>query len=63
MSILNVEPMDEFVRDVADFIHGCIVNANLRPGTLVEVEAKIGTLVQRGTRDRIFIPARTETSE
>jgi polynucleotide 5'-triphosphatase len=62
LSILGVEPLDEFIREVADFIHHLITT---RPADLkgnIEVEAKIGVLKDRGTGDRLQLPILVETS-
>lgn len=62
LSILGVEPLDEFIREVADFIHYQI---STRPQDLVgavEVEAKIGILRDRDTGKRLQLPILTETS-
>lgn len=61
LSILGVEPLDEFIREVADFIHHLITT---RPADLkgeIEVEAKIGVLKDRGTGDRLRLPILVET--
>ncbi|KAI0647666.1 CYTH-like domain-containing protein [Trametes meyenii] len=61
LSILGVEPLDEFIREVADFIHYQIGN---RPADLdgaVEVEAKIGVLRDRDTGQRLQLPVLVET--
>lgn len=58
LSILNVEPLDEFIREVADWIA-----YHLKGRTdCVEVEAKIGVLRDRSTGDRIRLPTLVETS-
>jgi polynucleotide 5'-triphosphatase len=62
LSILGVEPLDEFIREVADFIHHLITT---RPADLkgdIEVEAKIGVLKDRGTGNRLQLPILVETS-
>lgn len=62
LSILGVEPLDEFIREVADFIHHLITT---RPADLkgdIEVEAKIGVLKDRGTGNRLQLPVLVETS-
>ena len=62
LSILGVEPLDEFIREVADFVHHSIAN---RPADLqgeIEVEAKIGVLRERGTGNRLQLPVLVETS-
>ncbi|KII90780.1 hypothetical protein PLICRDRAFT_106409 [Plicaturopsis crispa FD-325 SS-3] len=61
LSILGVEPLDEFIREVADFIHHMI---NTRPdlkGAQVEVEAKVGVLRDRQSGKRLELPLRVET--
>jgi len=62
LSILGVEPLDEFIREVADFVHHLITT---RPADLkgdIEVEAKIGVLRERGTGNRLQLPVLVETS-
>ena len=62
LSILGVEPLDEFIREVADFVHHLI---STRPADLqgeIEVEAKIGVLRERGTGNRLQLPILVETS-
>jgi polynucleotide 5'-triphosphatase len=62
LSILGVEPLDEFIREVADFVHHSIMT---RPPDLqgeIEVEAKIGVLKDRGTGNRLHLPVLVETS-
>ncbi|OSD07614.1 mRNA capping enzyme [Trametes coccinea BRFM310] len=61
LSILGVEPIDEFIREVADFIHFQICNRPLELGGLVEVEAKIGLLRERETGQRLQLPVLVET--
>ena len=63
LSILGVEPLDEFIREVADFIHHLITTrpADLK-GEYIEVEAKIGVLKDRGTGNRLQLPVLVETS-
>jgi polynucleotide 5'-triphosphatase len=61
-SILGVEPLDEFIREVADFVHHTITT---RPAELqgeIEVEAKIGVLRDKTTGNRIQLPVLVETS-
>jgi polynucleotide 5'-triphosphatase len=61
LSILGVEPLDEFIREVADFVHHSITT---RPADLmgeIEVEAKIGVLRDRGG-NRLQLPVLVETS-
>ncbi|KAH9002556.1 mRNA capping enzyme [Lactarius hatsudake] len=61
LSILGVEPLDEFIREIADFIHHLITT---RPPDLqgeIEVEAKIGVIKDRGTGSRLQLPVLVET--
>lgn len=61
LSILGVEPLDEFIKEVADFIHHMIMTrpADI-PGT-IEVEAKIGVLKDRERGQRLLLPVLVET--
>ncbi|KAI0632523.1 mRNA capping enzyme [Trametes polyzona] len=61
LSILGVEPLDEFIRDVADFIHHHICTRPMDLGGVVEVEARIGIIRERDTGKRLQLPVRTET--
>lgn len=64
LSILGVEPVDEFIREVADFIYHMIgMRPRDLPGAMVEVEAKIGILRDRLSGNRLNLPVLTETSE
>jgi len=64
LSILGVEPMDEFIREVADFIYHMIgIRPRDIPGAVVEVEAKIGILRDRLSGNRLNLPVLTETSK
>ncbi|KAL5501506.1 CET1 [Sanghuangporus vaninii] len=61
LSILGVEPLDEFIKEVADFIHNRIAT---RPPDLegqIEVEAKLGVLKYRDADVRVAFPVRSET--
>ncbi|KAL1682256.1 CYTH-like domain-containing protein [Schizophyllum commune] len=66
VSILGVEPMDEFILEIADFIHHTIMT---RPsdhdlgvtGSKIEVEAKIGVIKERGSDMRLRLPVLVET--
>jgi len=62
LSILGVEPLDEFILEVANFVHHTII---MRPSHLsgnIEVEVKIGLLKDRSGSDRISLPTLSETS-
>ncbi|KAJ7784700.1 CYTH-like domain-containing protein [Mycena metata] len=61
LSILGVEPLDEFIKEIADFVHYTIIN---RPPDLqgkVEVEAKVGQLVDTSSNRRLELPILVET--
>jgi len=62
LSILGVEPLDEFIRDVADFIYHSIITQPPDLKGEIEVEAKIGVLRDRGTGNRLQLPVLVETS-
>ncbi|KAI0693228.1 hypothetical protein BC835DRAFT_1306840 [Cytidiella melzeri] len=59
-SILGVEPLDEFIREIADFVHHMIMTRSERVGN-VEVEAKVGVLRNKGTGQRLVFPVLVET--
>ncbi|KAJ7600875.1 mRNA triphosphatase CET1 [Mycena floridula] len=59
LSILGVEPLDEFIKEVADFVHHMIMTRPDLPGS-VEVEAKVGILKDRGGQ-RLALPILVET--
>ena len=61
LSILGVEPLDEFIREVADFVHHMIMTRQELEGQ-VEVEAKIGVLKDKASGQRIQLPVLVETS-
>ncbi|KAI0662329.1 mRNA capping enzyme [Cubamyces menziesii] len=61
LSILGVEPMDEFIREIADFIHFQISSRPQDLNGIVEVEAKIGVLRERETGQRLQLPVLVET--
>ncbi|KAI0712672.1 mRNA triphosphatase CET1 [Earliella scabrosa] len=60
-SIIGVEPLDEFIREIADFIHYHIYNRPQDAAGAVEVEAKIGVLRERGGDQRLQLPVLVET--
>ncbi|KNZ73077.1 mRNA-capping enzyme subunit beta [Termitomyces sp. J132] len=60
LSILGVEPLDEFIKEIADFVHHMIVNRPDVAGT-VEVEAKIGVLRDKASGQRINLPVLVES--
>jgi len=62
VSILGVEPLDEFIREIADFVHHMVTTRpNMGPDAKVEVEAKLGVLRDRTTGKRISLPVLVET--
>ncbi|KAI0926673.1 hypothetical protein AcV5_007399 [Taiwanofungus camphoratus] len=61
LSILGVEPLDEFIREVADFVHHMITTRPEGAGQ-VEVEAKIGVLRDKLSGQRVQLPVLVETS-
>lgn len=63
LSILGVEPLDEFIKEVADFVHHMIVTRPEHLGGVVEVEAKIGLIVDRAAGGRLKLPVLVETGE
>ncbi|KAI0338881.1 mRNA capping enzyme [Trametopsis cervina] len=60
LSILGVEPLDEFIREVADFIHHMITTRPEGDGH-VEVEAKVGVLRDKVSGQRLQFPVLVET--
>jgi hypothetical protein len=65
LSILGVEPVDEFIKAVADFVHYMIhtrprSEANVK--SRVEVEAKVGVLRDKSSGQRLALPVLVETS-
>lgn len=62
LSILGVEPLDEFIKEIADFVHHMILTKPDLPGS-IEVEAKIGVLREKDRGgQRIALPILVETS-
>jgi polynucleotide 5'-triphosphatase len=60
LSILGVEPLDEFIKEIADFIHHQITMRPEGPGH-VEVEAKVGILRDKMSGQRLALPVLVET--
>ena len=61
LSILGVEPLDEFIREIADFVHHMIMTRKELVGN-VEVEAKVGVLRDKASGQRLQLPVLVETS-
>ena len=60
-SILNITPFEDMTKCIADFIYVQTVNGNdPPPGGKLEIEAKLGKLIDRNTNDRIRLPVATE---
>ncbi|KAG2010008.1 hypothetical protein CC2G_012867 [Coprinopsis cinerea AmutBmut pab1-1] len=60
LSILGVEPLDEFIKEIADFVHHMIMTKPPHLEGLVEVEAKVGVLRER-TGSRMVLPVLVES--
>ena len=67
-SIIGSEPYEEVSRQVADFLfHNVVLQndpalVNGGPdGPIIEIEAKIGHLIDKNTNDRLALPIRSET--
>jgi hypothetical protein len=66
-NIVNVEQYDEIVRQVAEFLYRNVVNQNdpaLVGGgpdaPVIEIEAKLGHLIDKNMNERLRLPVRTE---
>lgn len=57
-SFVNHEPLDEFIREVADWVY---YHANGQPN--IEVEAKFGTHLGEETGTRVRLPILVESSK
>lgn len=55
-SILCAEPLDEFVLEIADWVHRVAQGK-----TNIEVEAKVGTLIDTRSNERLSLPILNET--
>lgn len=62
LSILGMEPLDEFIKEIADFAHHMIMTRPDYPNAKVEVEAKVGILRDPKTGQRLALPVLVETS-
>lgn len=63
LSILGVEPLDEFIKEIADYIHHMIATRpDFGADAKVEVEAKMGVLRDRTSGKRLALPVLVETS-
>ena len=62
LSILGLEPLDEFIKEIADFVHHMIMTRPDHLHAKIEVEAKIGILRDRMTGQRLALPVLVETS-
>lgn len=64
-SIIGIKPIEQMTKLVADFLYGNVVSRNdfgelSSRGIEVEIEAKLGQLVDKDTNDRIRLPIRSE---
>lgn len=57
-SITNIQPSEELTRFISDFI---FVNLNEEGLENLEIEAKLGRIIDVNTNDRIRLPVQTET--
>ena len=62
-SIENQKPMDMFSKAVGDFLFfNVLTNGNIEEirsrGVQFEIEAKLGTIIDKSTNDRIYLPVR-----
>ena len=57
-SITNIQPSEELTRFISDFI---FVNLNEEGLENLEIEAKLGRIIDVSTNDRIRLPVQTET--
>lgn len=57
-SITNIQPSDELTRFISDFI---FINLNEEGLENLEIEAKLGRIIDVNTNDRIRLPVQTET--
>ncbi|CAG8702096.1 6574_t:CDS:2, partial [Funneliformis mosseae] len=54
-SIFGIQPVNDFVRVVSDFLYYHVGREH------IEIEAKLGVLVNKQTRERINLPVNCET--
>ncbi|KAF9634743.1 hypothetical protein BFW01_g5638 [Lasiodiplodia theobromae] len=68
-SLTNVQPYDEVVRRVCDFLWQYVVDREdlhggvpegAHPGIKLEIEGKLGTLLDKNTSDRVTLPILTQ---
>lgn len=69
-SITNVIPAEELTREIMNYLFGAVIQMNgvtfgpaggtAGRGAMVEIEAKIGQIIDKTTNDRIRIPVMTE---
>ena len=57
-SITNIQPSEELIRLISDFI---FLNLNEEGVENLEIEAKLGRIIDVSTNDRIRLPVQTET--
>lgn len=68
-SLTNVEPYDEVVRKVCDFLWNTVIEREdlhggipegAHPNIKLEIEGKLGTLVDKNTNERVHFPVNTQ---
>lgn len=65
-TIINQQPIPELTREVANFLYRNVVmqtdpQLTANGGAMLEIEAKIGHLIDKNTNDRLRLPVLTET--
>ena len=67
-TITNMVPFEELTKKVADFLYEQVVLVDdpqlvgdLPGGAQIEIEAKIGTFIDKNTNERLHLPVLTET--
>jgi mRNA capping enzyme, beta chain len=62
LSITGVIPYEELTRVVSDWLFENVVSrGDIGPGAEIEIEAKIGQLIDKNTNERLRLPVMTET--
>ena len=67
-SFLNIIPHEELTRSISDFLYTQVIErddvgfgaATAQQGAVIEVEAKIGQLIDKNTNERLRLPVETE---
>lgn len=60
-SILNIVPAEELTREISNFLFAEVVSRDdVGSGAVIEIEAKLGQLIDKNTNDRLRLPVATE---